>query len=246
MSKLNAGGWSTESPTEDQASYITAFATSSIEELLGDARGILDKWPFGYMKCLQSDHPDNWWPLRLAIPTIQDIKGALLEKKIARGILSDLETPAVSNPPLCFSALRAPFSMFTIDGGQLVRENKTTLSTTYTASTGMFDYDLDHMEFSRRKDPLDGRSDVTATSATMIFSKEEPLGVLFDFEADTKNRLIFEEDGSIIVISSYELDQGAGTVCNVMLVKRVADGYERVAQPFVKALVYFVCHASSG
>ncbi|KAK8182161.1 hypothetical protein BC567DRAFT_59319 [Phyllosticta citribraziliensis] len=236
-SRLNAGGWSTQSPTEYQAKLAIEFTR-------GGGRGFLSffsrmtltdetppaPWPFGAMWCLNPDHISNWWPSNWAIPTWEEIFHVL--RHYLSGLLLD-ESVRVTRPSsklrfkLLFSTIRdQSFEQHNIDGGQLVEQNKGTLSTVLSTSDGAYDFDATTRRFSKRNEPLDKRLEFSSRPMTAIFqnSYSTPRGVLFDFEDDIKTRIKSSDFCQFVLLSS-----SPSGVQNIMLVEQFGDGYERIA-----------------
>ncbi|KAK8244724.1 hypothetical protein HDK77DRAFT_442758 [Phyllosticta capitalensis] len=222
-------------------------------------------WPFDYMTNLLPDDRNNWWPPGLAVPNREQISSVLRHARLSEalehldlaelpGVLKDFESPCEMSPPLCFFAIKIDFSNFeyvspsmtfklsshfSIEGGQLLQQDKGTGtdSSTFTTRNGRYDCSglaTSVMDFSERKDPLYAHSTFSEKPATAFFLHGKPCGVLFDFEDDivarvwssasqTPNEIIWTPS-DLIEISRTE------SLSNVMLIKRrPEDGYTRVA-----------------
>ncbi|KAK7562037.1 heterokaryon incompatibility protein-domain-containing protein, partial [Phyllosticta citricarpa] len=176
-SELNTHGWSTADPTPRQARLAIEWSKGNPNRL-GDwaseipaIRKSLPRWPFGNMECRDRNDPHNWWPSALPIPSWEEIELSFTDFRVQL-LPCHLSTGELNKRtiPLCFVAPMCEFADVDIDGGQLLEHNKSTPRSTLSTSCGSYDCKVDRMRFSKSKDPLDSRSDLSPIPMTALFN----------------------------------------------------------------------------
>ncbi|KAK8189761.1 heterokaryon incompatibility protein-domain-containing protein [Phyllosticta capitalensis] len=249
-------GWSIAMPSDDDPLWHTLdFDTASSQTFLASFAQATCLWPFGYMKRENLAHSEKLWPSNTAVPTPMDISRALSNTYLAQTVLDEVGTPPENlrslsarsrhkvwkgndilneHSSLCFFTWKFAFEAFSITGGQLLQENKSALSSTFTTSCGNWDCNLDRVEFSERKYSLDSCSDLSPTPATAVMfhgPNKWPCGVIFDFEKDILDRADYSVHKLFLIEISRTTwdDPPEKTVVNIMLVYKHSEHYERVA-----------------